>query len=117
MNLVVGRNGSGKSSIAEGIETAFTGVNMRWQGQHAMRSSNWRNLHDTDGRPEIEVKLAIEGDTGRSTLIRTWEGDDFDASLAELKRPGHGRAPSTRRTGSRPCGISGPSCRTSTSTA
>jgi DNA repair exonuclease SbcCD ATPase subunit len=93
VNLVVGRNGSGKSSIAEGIETAFTGVNMRWQGQHAMRSSNWRNLHDTDGRPEIEVKLAIEGDTGRSTLTRTWEGDDFDASRAELRRPGHGRAP------------------------
>ncbi|WOT35390.1 AAA family ATPase [Streptomyces coeruleorubidus] len=92
VNLVVGRNGSGKSSIAEGIETAFTGVNMRWQGQHAMRSSNWRNLHDTDGRPEIEVKLAIEGDTGRSTLTRTWEGDDFDASRAELRRPGHGRA-------------------------
>ncbi|WP_327683278.1 AAA family ATPase [Streptomyces sp. NBC_00467] len=93
VNLVVGRNGSGKSSIAEGIETAFTGVNMRWQGQHATRSCNWRNLHDTDGRPEIEVKLAIEGDTGRSTLTRTWEGDDFDDSQAELKRPGHGRAP------------------------
>jgi recombinational DNA repair ATPase RecF len=93
VNLVVGRNGSGKSSIAEGIETAFTGVNMRWEGQHAMRSSNWRNLHDTDGRPEIEVKLAVEGDTGRSTLTRTWEGDDFDASRAELKRPGHGRVP------------------------
>ncbi|MEH0424457.1 AAA family ATPase [Streptomyces sp. B21-083] len=93
VNLVVGRNGSGKSSIAEGIETAFTGVNMRWQGQHATRSSNWRNLHDTDGRPEIEVKLAIEGDTGRSTLTRTWESDDFDDSQAELKRPGHGRAP------------------------
>ncbi|WP_329218200.1 AAA family ATPase [Streptomyces sp. NBC_01485] len=93
VNLVVGRNGSGKSSVAEGIETAFTGVNMRWQGQHAMRSSNWRNLHDTDGRPEIEVKLAIEGEAGRSTLTRTWEGDDFDDSQAELKRPGHGRAP------------------------
>lgn len=92
VNLVVGRNGSGKSSIAEGIETAFTGVNMRWQGQHATRSSNWRNLHDTGGRPEIEVKLAIEGDAGRSTLTRTWEGDGFGDSQAELRRPGHGRA-------------------------
>ncbi|MFC8339705.1 AAA family ATPase [Streptomyces rubiginosohelvolus] len=92
VNLVVGRNGSGKSSIAEGIETAFTGVNLRWRGQHAMRSSNWRNLHDTGGRPEIEVKLAIEGDAGRSTLTRTWEGEGFGDSQAELKRPGHGRA-------------------------
>ncbi|MFF7243077.1 AAA family ATPase [Embleya sp. NPDC008237] len=93
VNLVVGRNGSGKSSIAEGIETAFTGVNMRWQGQLTVRGSNWRNLHDADGRPEIEVRLAIEGDTGRSTLTRTWEGDGFGESRAELRRPGHGRVP------------------------
>ncbi|WP_369248129.1 AAA family ATPase [Streptomyces sp. R41] len=94
VNLVVGRNGSGKSSIAEGIETAFTGTNMRWHGLHASRSSNWRNLHLEDGaKPEIEVKLAIEGDTGRSTLTRTWESEDFGGSQAEFKRPGHGRVP------------------------
>ncbi|MCP3821509.1 ATP-binding protein [Streptomyces sp. A3M-1-3] len=91
VNLVVGRNGSGKSSIAEGIETAFTGINMRWHGLHASRSSNWRNLHHGGGKPEIEVKLAIEGDAGRSTLTRTWDGEDFGASRGELKRPGHGR--------------------------
>ncbi|MFE6551722.1 AAA family ATPase [Streptomyces sp. NPDC057746] len=90
VTLVVGRNGSGKSSIAEGIETAFTGTNMRWQGQDAMRTSNWRNLHD-GAKPEIEVKLAIEGDTGRSTLTRTWNGEDFGDTSGELKRPGHGR--------------------------
>nr|WP_248296731.1 ATP-binding protein [Streptomyces sp. S1D4-11] len=94
VNLVVGRNGSGKSSIAEGIETAFTGTNMRWHGLHASRSSNWRNLHLEDGaKPEIEVKLAIEGDTGRSTLTRIWESKDFGGSQAEFKRPGHGRVP------------------------
>ncbi|MCF3129103.1 AAA family ATPase [Streptomyces olivochromogenes] len=90
VNLVVGRNGSGKSSIAESIETAFTGTNLRWHGKDATRSRNWRNLHDTS-KPEIEVKLAIEGDTGRSTLTRTWNGEDFNDSEAELKRPGHGR--------------------------
>jgi hypothetical protein len=91
VNLVVGRNGSGKSSIAEGIETAFTGVNTRWHGLHASRSGNWRNLHHQGGKPEIEVKLAIEGDNGRSTLTRTWDGEDFDASRGDFKRPGHGR--------------------------
>ncbi|MGW3246552.1 AAA family ATPase [Streptomyces sp. NPDC001070] len=91
VNLVVGRNGSGKSSIAEGIETAFTGVNMRWHGLHASRSSNWRNLHHGGGKPEIEVKLAIEGDPSRSTLTRTWDGEDFVASQGEFKRPGYGR--------------------------
>ncbi|WP_326655938.1 AAA family ATPase [Streptomyces anthocyanicus] len=93
VNLVVGRNGSGKSSIAEGLETAFTGTNLRWEGKDAARSRNWRNLHDTDGGPEIEVKLAVNGDDGRSTLVRTWEGEDFDDSRGELRRPGHGRVP------------------------
>ncbi len=92
VTLVVGRNGSGKSSIAEGVETAFTGTNLRWQGQDAARSSNWRNLHD-GAEPQIAVKLAIEGDAGRSTLTRTWKGDDFADSEGELKRPGHGRIP------------------------
>ncbi|MEV7810290.1 AAA family ATPase [Streptomyces flaveolus] len=90
VTLVVGRNGSGKSSIAEAIETAFTGTNMRWQGQDATRTSNWRNLHD-GAKPEIEVKLAVEGDTGRSTLTRTWRGEDFGDTEGELRRPGHGR--------------------------
>ncbi|MEV8389803.1 MULTISPECIES: AAA family ATPase [unclassified Streptomyces] len=93
VTLVVGRNGSGKSSLAEGVETAFTGTNLRWHGKDAARSSNWRNLHDSAGQPEIEVKLAVEGDTGRSTLTRTWAGEDFGDSHGELKRPGHGRVP------------------------
>ncbi|MFD8765124.1 AAA family ATPase [Streptomyces mirabilis] len=92
VTLVVGRNGSGKSSIAEAIETAFTGTNLRWQGQDATRTSNWRNLHD-GAKPEIEVKLAVEGDTGRSTLTRTWRGEDFGDTEGELRRPGHGRVP------------------------
>jgi recombinational DNA repair ATPase RecF len=93
VNLVVGRNGSGKSSIAEAIETAFTGTNPRWEGRNAVRGGNWRNLHADDGMPEIEVKLVIGGDGGRSTLTRTWQGDDFALSQPELKRPGHGRTP------------------------
>jgi recombinational DNA repair ATPase RecF len=93
VNLVVGRNGSGKSSIAEAIETAFTGTNPRWEGRNAVRGGNWRNLHDSEGRPEIEVKLAFGGDGGRSTLTRTWPNDEFAVSQAELKRPGHGRTP------------------------
>lgn len=92
VTLVVGRNGSGKSSVAEGIETAFTGANLRWQGQEALRGSNWRNLHD-GAEPQIEVKLAIEGDTGRGTLTRTWKGGGFGDSEAVLKRPGHGVVP------------------------
>jgi ABC-type Mn2+/Zn2+ transport system ATPase subunit len=90
VNLVVGRNGSGKTSLAEGIETAFTGTNTRWQRADRNRREVWRNLHGA-AAPSIEVKLAIGGDSGRSTLTRTWPGDTFEESISELRRPGHGR--------------------------
>lgn len=45
VTLVVGRNGSGKSSIAEAIETLFTGTNAHCAGQHPNRIVRWRNLH------------------------------------------------------------------------
>lgn len=93
VHLVVGRNGSGKSSFAEGIEAAFTGVNGRWHGLHASRSSNWRNLHHVVGEPKVEAQLTIGGDDRRSTLTRTWDEDNFDASRGEFKRPGHGCVP------------------------
>lgn len=92
VTLVVGRNGSGKSSIAEAVETAFTGTNMRWLGQDATRTSNWRNLHESS-KTEVEVKLAIEGDTGRSTLTRTWTGNDIGDCAGTFRRPGHGTVP------------------------
>ena len=38
LTLVVGRNGSGKSSFAEGLEILLTGSNWRW----ANRSKVWR---------------------------------------------------------------------------
>ena len=37
LTLVVGRNGSGKSSFAEGLELLLTGENLRWKG----RSKAW----------------------------------------------------------------------------
>lgn len=92
VTLVVGRNGSGKSSIAEAVEVAFTGEDPRRRTANATRSGNWRNLHDGD-RPEIEVRLSIAGDPGPSTLTRKWTGAAFGDSEAELRRPGHGRIP------------------------
>ncbi|MET7843202.1 AAA family ATPase [Streptomyces sp. NPDC005356] len=92
VTLVVGRNGSGKSSIAEAVETAFTGTNTRWLGQDATRTSNWRNLHESS-KTEVEVKLAVEGDTDRSTLTRTWTGNDIGDCAGTFRRPGHGTVP------------------------
>ncbi len=92
VNLVVGRNGSGKTSLAESIETAFTGTNTRWKRDDRSRREVWRNLHDPTA-PRLELRLAISGDEGRSTLTRTWPGEAFEDSIGELRRPGHGRLP------------------------
>ncbi|MER7467174.1 AAA family ATPase [Streptomyces sp. NPDC097981] len=88
VTLVVGRNGSGKSSFAEAIETAFTGTSARWDGRSPIWRSNWRNLHET-AAPKIEVKLHLEGDPTSSTLSCTWSSDDVTFPEVAFKRPGH----------------------------
>ncbi|MGK5496544.1 AAA family ATPase [Streptomyces sp. URMC 125] len=93
VTLVVGRNGSGKSSFAEGAETAFTGRTARLDKQRSeVWRRHWRNLHD-GAEPKVEVRLAIAGDARPSTLTCTWPGDDVTAPEVELKQPGHGRRP------------------------
>ncbi|MGW0841167.1 AAA family ATPase [Streptomyces sp. NPDC002787] len=93
VTLVVGRNGSGKSSFAEGAETAFTGRTARLDKQRGeVWRRHWRNLHD-GAEPRVEVRLAIAGDARSSTLTCTWPGDDVTAPEVEFKRPGHGRRP------------------------
>ncbi|WP_345962874.1 AAA family ATPase [Streptomyces sp. BRB040] len=92
VTLVVGRNGSGKSSIAEAIETLFTGTNAHCTGQHPSHAVRWRNLHQGE-RTVVEARLTVEGDPSPSTLTRTWTGDAFTDSEAVLRRPGHGTMP------------------------
>lgn len=93
VTLVVGRNGSGKSSFADGIETAFTGRTDRLDSRRGeVWRRHWRNLHD-GADPKIEVRLAVGGDTRPSTLTCTWPGDDVTTPDIEFRRPGHGRRP------------------------
>ncbi|MEV6378114.1 AAA family ATPase [Streptomyces sp. NPDC051773] len=92
VTLVVGRNGSGKSSIAEAVETLFTGTNAHCAGQHPNRTVRWRNLHQGE-QATVEAKLTVEGDPSPSTLTRTWTGDAFTDSQAVLRRTGHGTVP------------------------
>jgi ABC-type Mn2+/Zn2+ transport system ATPase subunit len=94
VTLVVGRNGSGKSSFAEALEVAFTGRNKRWNGTSSgdvARRTHWRNLHHGD-KPSIEVKMQLAGDPGRSTLTCAWADDDVTASMATFRRSGDGKA-------------------------
>lgn len=88
LTLVVGRNGSGKSSFAEAIELAFTGQNARWEKRSAVWKDGWRNLHD-GGEPSIDVELTIEGEGARRQLQTRWPHDAMlDDARSEVARPG-----------------------------
>lgn len=60
LTIVAGRNGSGKSSIAEAAEMALTGDNYRWQDRTQVWKQGWRNLHDHDS-PQVSVTLSFGG--------------------------------------------------------
>jgi DNA repair exonuclease SbcCD ATPase subunit len=71
LTLVVGRNGSGKSSFAEALELVLTGDNQRWGGRNKIWKEGWRNLHQTE-RTKIEAAILVDGHSGRSVVARSW---------------------------------------------
>ncbi|MEO6088265.1 MAG: AAA family ATPase [Umezawaea sp.] len=72
LTVVVGRNGSGKSSFAEGAELALTGKNARWgEPLSAVWRDGWRNLHTT-GHASVSVDLVHSGQDGKTSVSRTW---------------------------------------------
>ena len=71
LTLVVGRNGSGKSSFAEAIELSLTGDSIRWADKNSVWRGGWRNLH----APEpcaITTELAVDGVATTITVRRSW---------------------------------------------
>lgn len=75
LTLVVGPNGCGKSSFAEGLEMLLTGSNHRWEDRSAIWSEGWRNLHHAES-VHIEAHLMVEGTTGETVVERRWGLDD-----------------------------------------
>ncbi|MGN2636177.1 AAA family ATPase [Nocardia takedensis] len=71
LTLVVGRNGSGKSSFAEAAELALTGGNRRWDGRSSAWREGWRNLHTGEGA-RIEVDLLTAGADPELTVAKQW---------------------------------------------
>jgi hypothetical protein len=92
LTLVVGRNGSGKSSFAEGLELLLTGDNLRWKGRPLPWKLGWRNLHQAD-TTALSAELVVEG-LGPLTATRTWAaGAELAASTAEVKAKGRAAVP------------------------
>jgi len=89
--LVVGRNGSGKSSFADALEVLFTGDSHRWAGRRTqVWKEGWRNLHHPHPAM-VEAVLLVEG-SGPATVTRRWKEDDaVEAGVAEVKPHGKGK--------------------------
>ncbi len=81
LTLVVGRNGSGKSSFAEAAEFALTGGNRRWDGRTAAWREGWRNLHEPE-TARIDVELLTAGDEPRLAVTTSWAAN---AELAQAQ--------------------------------
>ncbi len=86
LTVVVGRNGSGKSSFAEAAEAALTGRNMRWDALPAGWRDGWRNLHYTE-RTEVSVDIAHAGDPAPTRVTRYWAGDSVRSARGRVIAP------------------------------
>jgi recombinational DNA repair ATPase RecF len=92
LTLVVGRNGSGKSSFAEALELLLTGDTFRWKDRSAVWSEAWRNLHEPVAR--IAADFAVEGEAAGLTVTREFaEGGSLEAGATSVERRGQSPAP------------------------
>jgi energy-coupling factor transporter ATP-binding protein EcfA2 len=71
LTVVVGRNGSGKSSFAEGLELVMTGTTKRWDTTTKAWSSAWQCLHHADAT-RVAAELVVAGEPEPVRLERTW---------------------------------------------
>src|SRR3954451_12953717 len=62
LTVVGGRNGSGKSSFAEGLELLMTGALKRWEKRPKAWTETWQCLHH-DGPTKIAAELVTNGET------------------------------------------------------
>lgn len=72
LTLVVGRNGTGKSTFVDGLETLLTGTTQRWDERKEW-SAGWKNL-GTEHAPLVSCELMAEG-IGRCVATRSWSHD------------------------------------------
>jgi len=72
LTLVVGRNGSGKSSFAEGLELLTTGTLKRWAKRPKAWTQAWQCLH-YDGPTRISATFLRSGTDEPLALTQTWD--------------------------------------------
>lgn len=77
LTVVIGRNGSGKSSFAEALEVLLTGNTLRWSDKRGPWKEGWKNLHHSNAT-RINARFQVEGKRGLTTAKAKWpEGSDL----------------------------------------
>ena len=88
LTLVMGRNGSGKSSFAEAVELVLTGTSQRWSGRPRAFRDGWRNVHHPE-RARIALDLVVEGWPGTTQVWREWgPGQELEEGAAVVQPAG-----------------------------
>lgn len=91
LTVVVGRNGSGKSSFAEALEVLLTGDLRRWAKLPVVWRRGWRSLHRPE-QAEITAEFLVQ-DAGPAVVQRTWpDRADFAKSKVFVQVAGEKRA-------------------------
>jgi hypothetical protein len=89
--MVVGRNGSGKSSFAEALEVLLTGQLRRWEKLPAVWRHVWRSMHHPQ-QAQITAEFLVEG-AGVAVAQRIWpDGADVATSSVYAQFRGEKRA-------------------------
>jgi recombinational DNA repair ATPase RecF len=87
LTLIMGRNGSGKSSFAEAVELLLTGDSLRWRNRSSVWREGWRNLHHPTAR--VVLELVEEGVAGSTTVTGAWAaGAEVDDVTTTVQRYG-----------------------------
>ncbi len=89
LTLIVGRNGTGKSSLSDALEVLLTGNSARWASKKSkIWQEGWRNLHHPDPT-RVEARMVVEGVPGFTTVARQWApGADLAKSTVTAARTG-----------------------------
>jgi energy-coupling factor transporter ATP-binding protein EcfA2 len=84
LTVVAGRNGSGKSSFAEGLEVLLTGSTSRFQSRAVFRDG-WRNLH-RNHPTRVRAEFHVDSVPGTTVVERTWaDGTDLGDSTCTVQ--------------------------------
>ena len=88
--MVVGRNGSGKSSFAEALELP-NGNLRRWHGLPVVWRRGWRSMHHPK-QAQITAGFLVQG-AGPAVVQQSWPDDaDFADSSVYVQFAGEKRA-------------------------